>query len=288
LSAKILTRPEPKDASLIRIAVLADIHGNLPAFEAALAHVRRQGVDHIVIAGDLVTGAPDSHQCWQLAQTLDATLLRGNHERYVFDFDAPHAPPLWKTDRFGPVQWTVAQFSAAERRALALLPLAVRLPSIPDLLFVHASPLRDNDSVSAYTPGKELAAMYGDAPETVIVRGHDHLCQVRLWNGHTIVTSGSVGMPLDENPTAQYVILEQRNGSWSILHQSAPYDVDATVERFYSSGYRQAAGPMARLLLREIATASPQLVPFLRLYERWTNQEELALSAGVERYLTFY
>jgi predicted phosphodiesterase len=53
----------------MRIAVLADIHGNLPAFEAALAHSRRQAVDHLVIAGDLINGAPDSRLCWQLAQT---------------------------------------------------------------------------------------------------------------------------------------------------------------------------------------------------------------------------
>jgi hypothetical protein len=241
-----------------------------------------------VLAGDLLTGAPDSRQCWQLAQTLGATLLRGNHERYVFDFDAPDAPPLWKTERFGPVQWTVAQFSAEERRALTILPLATRLPGIDDLLFVHASLRKDNDNVSAYTPVAELAAMFGGVPETLIVRAHDHLCQVRLWDGYTIVTSGSVGMPLDENPTAQYVILEQCNSTWRILHQSAPYDVDATVERFYNSGYLQAAGPMARLLLREIATASPHLVPFLRLYERWTGQEALTLAAGVERYLLFY
>jgi hypothetical protein len=241
-----------------------------------------------VLAGDLINGAPDSRQCWQLAQTLHATLLRGNHERYVFDFDAPDAPPMWKTERFAPVQWTVAQFSAEERRAFSRLPLAEHLPGIPEILFVHASPRKDNDNVSAYTPVAELAAMFGDTPETLIVRAHDHLCQVRLWDGHTIVTSGSVGMPLDENPTAQYVILERCNRTWRILHQSAPYDVDAAVERFYDSGYLRAAGPMARLLLREIATASPHLVPFLRLYERWTNQAKLDLAAGVERYLLFY
>jgi predicted phosphodiesterase len=234
----------------MRIAVLADIHGNLPAFEAALAHSRRQAVDHLVIAGDLINGAPDSRLCWQLAQTLDCTILRGNHERYVFDFDTPHAPPLWRTEQFGPVQWTVDQFSAAERRMLAELPLAMRLPDVPDLVFVHASTRRDNDGVQPYTPAADIAAMFAETPEHLIVRGHDHWCQVRLWNGHTIVTAGSVGMPLDEQITAQYVLLEQCNGHWEIQHQSVAYDHDAAVERFASTGYLQTAGPMARLMLQ--------------------------------------
>jgi predicted phosphodiesterase len=272
----------------MRIAVLADIHGNLPAFEAALAHVRGQAVDHLVIAGDLINGAPDSRLCWQLAQTLDCTILRGNHERYVFDFDTPNAPLLWRTERFTPVQWTVSQFITEERRALANLPFAVRLPTAPDLLILHASARRDADNVFPYTPEHELKAMFPDAAERFIIRGHDHWCQVRLWDGRTIVTAGSVGMTLDEHPTAQYVILERRNHQWEIQHQAVPYDLDTAVERFYSTGYLKAAGPMARLLLREVATASPQLVPFLRCYERWSGLEDISLEAAVERFFAIY
>lgn len=272
----------------MRIAILADIHGNLPAFEAALTHVRQQGVDHLVIAGDLINGAPDSRLCWELAQTLDCTILRGNHERYVFDYDTPHAPPLWKTERFAPVQWSVSQFTPEERRTLAMLPSALRLPAAPDLLIVHASPRRDNDTILPHTPEQELAPMFSNTPERFIVRGHDHWCAVRLWNGRTIVTTGSVGMTLDEHPLAHYVILEQRKGEWQIQHQAVPYDVDAAVERFYSTGYLKATGPMGRLMLREVATASPHLVPFLRLYERWCNKEEVSLAAAVERFLVIY
>jgi predicted phosphodiesterase len=269
----------------MRIAVLADIHGNLPAFEATLAHIHRQSVDHIVLAGDLINGAPDSRLCWELAQTLNATLLRGNHERYVFDFDTPNAPPLWYSEQFGPVQWTVAQFNSEERYAMASLPLSAKLP---DLFFTHASPRRDNDTVQSFTSDVEMAAMFTSVTEPLIVRGHDHWCQMRLWAGRTILTTGSVGMTLDEHPTARYLLLDRQNRSWRFHHYAVPYDVDLAVERFRSTGYLQAAGPMARLLLREIATASPNLVPFLRLYERWAQQEPIALGTAVERFLNYY
>lgn len=54
----------------MRIAVLADIHGNLPAFEDALKHVSQQKVDQIILAGDIVNGSPDSKACWSLAMSL--------------------------------------------------------------------------------------------------------------------------------------------------------------------------------------------------------------------------
>jgi Calcineurin-like phosphoesterase superfamily domain len=272
----------------MRIAIFADIHGNLPAFEAALAHVRRQGVDQLVLAGDIVNGGPDSPSCWQLAQSLGCPLLRGNHERYVFDYGTPSAPAIWSTERFAPIQWTYAQFSTAERQAMAALPLTLRLPDAPDLLLVHASPRKDNDGVYAYTPEAELAEKFAGVPETYIVRGHDHWCQVRLWGERTIITAGSIGCTLDEShATAQYVILERRRGRWLVDHQAVPYDVDTVVARFQSSGCLAASGPMGRLFLREVATASPHLVPFLTWYERQELQE-VSLTEAVDRFLSYY
>lgn len=273
----------------MRIAILADIHGNLPAFEAALAHACGLCVDQFIIAGDLVNGAPDSRQCWQLAQSLQCPILRGNHERYVFDLDEPHAPLLWHTERFAPVHWTASQFSPEERQALRALPLSLRLPEAPDVLFVHASLRRDNDALAAYTPESELTAMFPESHEALIVRGHEHWCQVRLWGERAIVTAGSVGWTLDESqPTAQYLLIERRGHRWQFQHQAVPYAIDLTVQRFHATGYLQAAGPMARLMLREIATASPQIVPFLRAYERWIQQAPLSLSEGIERFFQIY
>lgn len=272
----------------MRIAVFADIHGNLLAFEAALAHARRQGFDHLVIVGDLINGAPDSLACWQLAQSLNCTLLRGNHERYIFDFGTPNAAAAWTTERFAPVQWCAAQFSAAERQELAALPFAYRSSDWPDLLFVHASLRQDNDTITPYTAEADLAAMFPNRSTGWIIRGHNHLCQIRFWQECTLVTSGSVGWAMDEHPLAQYVLLEHNQQGWRAQHQAVPYDIEATIERFYTTGYYQEAGPMVRLILREIATASPQMIPFLRQYERWASQEEIALATAIDRFLTFY
>jgi predicted phosphodiesterase len=272
----------------MRIAVLADIHGNLPAFQAVLEHISRQSVDRIVIVGDIVVGAPDSGSCWRLAKSLGCPILRGNHERYLFHYDTPHAPPLWRTEQFAPVRWALAQFTVEERRVLADLPASLRLPDAPGIFFAHASARSDNDTIVAYTPDSEIAEMFPDVPEPYLVRGHNHVAQTRLWEERVILTTGSVGLPLDGITMAQYLLLEQDGKSWNIRHQSVAYDVDAAVRRFYETGYLEAGGPIARLFLREVATAGSQLVPFFRTYARWQAEADLSLTEAVERFLTTF
>lgn len=269
----------------MRLAFFSDIHGNLPAFEAALEHVARQRVDQLVIGGDIVVGSPDSAACWQRARNLGCPILRGNHERYLFHFHDPQAPALWHTPQFAPVQWALAEFTPAQLQEMGQLPLTLRLPEAPDLLLVHASARSDHDSVRPYTPEEQLAPMFAGEAAALIVRGHNHLPFLRQWAGGLLATAGSVGLALDGNPTAQYLIAERRPSGWHVAQQSVPYDQEANLRRFEESGYLEATGPMGRLFFRELSTASHLIVPFLRAYHRWNQEAPLSLDEGVDRFL---
>jgi predicted phosphodiesterase len=272
----------------MRVAVLADIHGNLPAFEAALGHVNQQKPDLVVIAGDIVNGAPDSAACWNLARSLGWPLLRGNHERYIYDYGTGQASPDWSTERFAPVQWTQGQFNQQDRQEMAALPTCLRLPEAPDLVVVHAAEINDSSSVRAHTPPEQLQQLFPTFQERYIIRAHNHNGLVRVWDGKFIVTSGSVGLALDGSPTAQYLLLDQEPRGWRIQHQSVPYDLEAAIKRFRDTGYLASTGPMGRLFLREVVTATQQLVPFLRLYAHWSAQGPLSLAEAVDRFLNAY
>ena len=84
----------------MRIAVIADIHGNLPALEAVLEALDTLQPDQIVVSGDVVDGGPDSAACWERVKQIGCPVLRGNHERYVFDYGTERADPLWATPQF--------------------------------------------------------------------------------------------------------------------------------------------------------------------------------------------
>lgn len=269
----------------MRLAVLADIHGNLFAFEAALAHARKEGVDQIIIAGDIVTGSPDSAACWQLARSLGFPMLRGNHERYVAELGTERAEPAWASPQYAPLHWSAAQFSAEEQAALGALPLHLRLPELPNLLIVHASLRSDTDMLRAHTPEAALPALFPAVDEHLIVRAHDHVAATYLWGERRVITTGSVGLPLNGLPTAQYLLLERRHNRWHAAHQSVPYDLDAALGRFAEGGYLEATGVMGRLFQRELATASFQIVPFLRLFQRLSAHAPTTLEDALAQYL---
>jgi predicted phosphodiesterase len=271
-----------------RLAVMADIHGNLPAFEAALKHVASQGIDQIIIAGDIIIGSPDSADCWKLALSLGCPILRGNHERYVAHFGTTLASPEWTTEKYAPVHWALAQLTNEERQAMHSLPTNLRIPEAPTLFIVHASERNDHDTIAAHTPAEQLAAMFPNAQEQFIIRSHNHVGQTRIWKNRFIVTNGSVGLPLDGNPTAQYLILEQEKSGWDIQHQSVPYKLDSVIQRFKDTQYLSSTGPMGRLFFREVVTATQQFVPFLRLYEEWLKEDSISLTQAVDRFLSAY
>lgn len=269
----------------MRLAIMADIHGNLPAFEAALDHIAQQKVDQTIIAGDICVGGPDSAGCWRLAQSLGCPILRGNHERYIAHYGTPQASPEWSSERFTPLHWALKQFSEQERQEIGALPLNLRLAEAPDLFIVHASGRGDHDTISAFTPEEQLHRMFPNAPERWIVRAHNHIGQVRLWENGMIITCGSVGLPLDSHPTAQYLLLERDNHGWRVLHQSVAYDLDKAIQRYYDTGYLEATGPMGFLFLRELATASHQIVPFLRFYASLSKDFDAPLVEALEKFL---
>jgi predicted phosphodiesterase len=270
----------------MRIAIIADIHGNLAALEAVLERVGQLKVDHLVVAGDIVVGAPDSLGCWERVKGLGCPVLRGNHERYVFDLGPERAKPEWGSRQFGPVQWAAAQLGDTHRRELAALPAMLRLPGAEDLVIVHGSARSDNDLIFPYTSDEEIAPMFPGTSERWIVRGHNHYAGVRLWGERRIVTVGATGLPLDGTVKAQFTVMDQSGGDWRVEHHVVAYDVAATLRRARESGYVERAGPIARLFMREVETAAFHILPFQKFNaELAKSGTVLPLEEAVEAFM---
>ena len=267
----------------MRLAILADIHGNLVAFDAALADARSQNADRIILAGDIVVGCPDSGDCWNRAVSLGVPILRGNHERYVCELTPRQAGDA----QYAPIRWAAERLSKDQIAAMTGLPMSLVLPEFPDTLFVHASPGDDRDNIAPHTPASEIAAMFPGITQRWIVRGHNHTCMIRPWGEAAIVTTGSVGLPLDLYTTAQYLLMDRRGDGWDFRHDSVPYDLQAALERFDSTGYLASCGPMARLFRRELATGSHYVVPFIRFYKELQKRERISLHEAVDKFMAY-
>lgn len=264
----------------MKVAVLADVHGNLEALEAVLAHLETQHVEQIVVAGDVVNVMPYSKVCWDTVMALGCPVLKGNHEHYLTSYGTSEAHPDWSTERFRGLAWAQGQFNEADLEAMRQLPLTCQLP---DLLVTHAAPHDVFASVHMDTPTETLRELFRDTSETFIVRGHNHGWLERRWDDRTLLTIQSCGLPLGGSLDAQYVILTRQAGSWQYEKQFVPYDREATLAAM-DEGYLEVMGPTGQLFKRELATGKKLILPFLREYLAVVDGQ-LPLSEAVMTFL---
>ncbi|MES2951716.1 MAG: metallophosphoesterase family protein [Pseudomonadota bacterium] len=213
----------------MRIAVVSDIHGNLPALIAVVADFQRRGVDHVVNLGDSLSGPllPKETAQYLMAQK-DWVHLAGNHERQILSLHAKSSA----VDIYAH-----AQLSAPEMEWIASLPF-VR-PFDHEVLLCHGTPTSDvgcllENADQAATPA-EIAERLGDVGASLILCGHTHVPRSVRSGGKLIVNPGSVGHPAynddhpyphaiqSGSPDARYAIVEKHNGAWSASLISVPY-----------------------------------------------------------------
>lgn len=219
----------------MRIAVLADVHGNLPALNAVLDDVDGHGVDHIVLLGDIAGGPMPAQTLDRLASLGDrAVWVHGNGERELvnaFDGKAT-AGSASKT-----VAACVPLLERRHRDLMADLPMTVTLDvdGLGPTLFCHATPRRDDEFVLVDSSGQRWEQVLQDVVEKVVVCGHTHMPFDRLVNGRRVINPGSVGMAYGP-PGAYWALLGP-----NVQLQRTAYDVHAAAERIVGSGYPDAA-----------------------------------------------
>ena len=184
----------------LRIAVLSDIHGNLPALEAVLNEVGRERPDLIVFGGDVASG-PMPAETIELLRTLEgARFVRGNADRGLieeFDGKTPSAMP-------GPsAGWCASQLNSAQRDFLASFEDRFEVDGV---LFCHASPRNDTDVFTVETPDERVRKLMSGVTAGMVVCGHTHMQFDRRVDALRIVNPGSVGMPYGE-PGAYWAML---------------------------------------------------------------------------------
>jgi diadenosine tetraphosphatase ApaH/serine/threonine PP2A family protein phosphatase len=237
----------------MKLALLSDIHANIQAFDACLAHARDQGAQQLAILGDLVGYGADPAAVVQTAQALvaqGALLIKGNHDAMAV------APPTHvRTVGETSAAWTHAQLDASQLRFLDALPLLQQQGSI---LLVHASV--DNPGLWRYVYDQRAASNSLDAaadlPEVrYVFGGHVHL-QSLYCRGkgaglmkstpmpgeaipvprhhHWLATIGSVGQPRDSNPQAMYALFD--TDKLELTFQRVSYDHAAAAAAIRKAG----------------------------------------------------
>jgi putative phosphoesterase len=208
----------------MRIGILADIHGNLPALQAVQRELERQGVDQVVNLGDVSFRGPAPRQCWEAVRAMGAPVLKGNTEDWLTGA-LPIPAPLQ-----GVRDWTLPRLNDAILAEMDGLPFDYRLDvDGKRVRFVHGSPQSNMEFLFPFTPEAELAAAVAGADAEILVTGHTHWSFSRRVGGLHLIGVGSVGLPFDGDPAAACAVLEVTTNAVRLTHLRVGYDGERTL-----------------------------------------------------------
>jgi predicted phosphodiesterase len=222
----------------MRIALVSDIHGNLPALEAVVADIQRRGVDQVVCLGDNLSGPLMPLETAQYLIASGWLVLAGNHERQILS--------LRGEEGGASDVYTHSQLKEPEFNWLRTLKPHAVLSS--EVFLCHGTPRSDCEHFLESVRSGSLRIATQSEVETrlsgvrsqVIGCGHSHVPRsVRRASGQLIINPGSVGLQAytddypepyaveNGTPDAQYAIVEKRARIWVCAQHSVPYDASA-------------------------------------------------------------
>lgn len=214
---------------MTRLAVLSDVHANIPALTAVLDDVRTRDVDGIAYLGDIVFRGPDPSGCSELLAAMEPVAwIRGNTDEWYLETASPGQDPG------GYVSFGRPLLTHPQRVFLAALPrTAVVALDEATVLCVHGSP---RDPAENLFPDTDLAPPLAQVEEDVVVCGHTHRPFKGEADGIQLFNVGSVGMPLDDDPRACYGIVTDEGEGFGLEIVRVHYDVDETVRLARAAG----------------------------------------------------
>jgi putative phosphoesterase len=197
--------PAPRLGPLSKVAVISDVHGNIPALETVLAEIEAENVDLIVHCGDLTWG-PEPERTFKLMHDLPAVCVRGNADRAVVELVRGKTPGERPRDA-----WMPGQHSEQAVAYLAEMPfsLVVEVTGLGAIRFCHGSPRSDTECVTPATTAPRFTELSASVEELILVTGHTHIQFDRMVAGRRSVNPGSVGLPYHEGEpgTAYWALL---------------------------------------------------------------------------------
>jgi predicted phosphodiesterase len=221
----------------MRIALIADVHGNLVALQAVLADLAGEAIDRLVCLGDVAATGPQPRAVVTRLRELACPVVMGNADAELLA-PPPAAPePADDAGRFAAIsRWCAAQLSTSDLAYLrAFQPtLTVALGDGVTLLCCHGSPRSFDDTITATTPEDELTEMLVGAAPPIIASGHTHIQLVRRYRDTILLNPGSVGLPIDRLPPAapvrnpawaEYAIVTAAAGRLALDLRRVPYDL---------------------------------------------------------------
>ncbi|MDP2653059.1 MAG: YfcE family phosphodiesterase [Candidatus Omnitrophota bacterium] len=224
----------------MKIAVISDIHANLPALDAVLRDIVRQKPDDVWHLGDFTGYGPFPDQTVRRIKAAGIKSIIGNYDLKVLDFSKRKS--LWKKikdpSKFFSFQWTASRLSPDSKAFLRGLRVTRPLTAGgKTFLLTHGSPAGIDDPLTAETPRARFRELALQTGADVVLCGHTHRFFRVKSEDVLFINPGSVGRPFDGDPRASYAIVEVRGQRLTVVHRRVRYPVRETLKAMKKAGF---------------------------------------------------
>jgi putative phosphoesterase len=228
-------------ATVERVAVITDIHANLPALEAVLEATERTDVDAVYCGGDLVGYGPHPNEVCALIEERAIPAIYGNYD-YAIARDLEDCGCAYR-DRHDrelgqrSVEWTLAHTDRRSKDFMGGLPFDLRFDlGANRVRLVHGSPRKVNEYLFENKPARTFERIAAGADCDVLAFGHTHQPWVREYGGVLFVNCGSVGKPKDGDPRAAFAVLRLDGGRVVADVERVEYKAEAVARQLAPAG----------------------------------------------------
>jgi putative phosphoesterase len=224
-----------------RVAVITDIHANLPALEAALERIEELGIERIYCGGDLVGYGPHPNEVCELVERRGIPTIYGNYDHAIArdEHDCGCAYITEHDRELGQqsVEWTLVNTSQVSKDFMRELPFDLRF-EIGDVgvHLVHGSPRKVNEYLFEDKPASLYERLAAAETDEVLVFGHTHKPWVHDYGGVRFVNCGSVGKPKDGDPRGAFAVLEEAADEVRVTIERVEYDAQAVAREVAAAG----------------------------------------------------
>ncbi len=231
----------------MKIALIGDIHANLHALNAVLAHADEQGAQRILNTGDFVGYGAFPDEVVKMIRESDSVSILGNYDEKVLNFK--DKKNKWRKSKHH-FKWEAFKYawvhlSKKSRRFLQSLPLEQELRVMrTGILLTHGSPASNDEPLSPNTPEGRFQELNRLVSSDLVICGHSHQPFTRQVGPVLYINPGSVGRPDDGDPRASYAILTLGDKNPQVTHFRVEYNVSEAAEAIYTNGLPRAFGEM--------------------------------------------
>ena len=235
-----------------RVAVITDVHANLPALRAALARIDELAIGRIYCGGDLVGYGPQPNEVCALIAERSIPTIYGNYDHAIArDHDDCGCAYITPEDReLGrrSIDWTLEHTDASSKDFMRELPFDLRFAvGATSVHLVHGSPRKVNEYLFEDKPASLYERLAAAESGDVLAFGHTHKPWVRSHGGVLFVNCGSVGKPKDGDPRGAFALLEAGGRGVEVTIERVEYDAAAVAAEVRAGG--RPAEFAAKLLL---------------------------------------